>query len=299
MINVLISVNHAYLPHAQVMLRSLMDNTEESISVYLLNHELNDDDISYLDIWIRSQNCIFHTIDVSQTDLDGLPSHPGQFSIEMYYRIIAQYILPVDLDRILWLDADIVVLKSLSSFYHQNFDGKCLIVCPDRNGDSDFVNEIKDRIGIAHDHVYFNSGVLLLNLLLLRKTYTFSDIISSIIDIQDRLTYPDQDFLNYIYQGKVKYCDWRRFNYQVDLDQYLCKDTLNNIDILHYTGFHKPWLYRYLSPVAIFYWRIAKKLDREDEFRRLLIKGIFFWPLAQIRELRFRVKKFFVSYLKR
>lgn len=303
MINVLISVNHSYLPHAQVMLKSLISNTKEKVSVYLLNHELGEEDVSWLDAWVQSQKCALHAIDVSQTDLDGLPTCPGQFSIEMYYRIIAQYILPAHLDRVLWLDSDIVILKDLSSFYHQDFDNNCLVACPDRNAYSDFIDKIKKKVGIGYEHVYFNSGVLLLNLELLRNTYSLLEISSAIVSMQDSLTYPDQDFLNYAYQGKVKYCDWRKYNYQINLDRHIRGDRLRKISVLHYTGFHKPWLYRYLSSLSIYYWRTARILGREGEFKSFLIKGILFWPVEQIRELPFRLKSFlsrhFVSYLKK
>lgn len=74
MINVLISVNQAYLPHVQVMLRSLKSRTDEDVEIYLLNHTLDADTCAGLSDWAKSCGMVLHVIDVFETQLDGLPN---------------------------------------------------------------------------------------------------------------------------------------------------------------------------------------------------------------------------------
>ena len=72
-------------------------------------------------------------IDVSITVFDQLPLNNGRFSIEIYYRVLAQFLLPQTVDRIMWLDADIVICGTISDFYHQDFEGALVTACPDVN----------------------------------------------------------------------------------------------------------------------------------------------------------------------
>ena len=290
MINVLISVNQAYLPHVQVMLRSLRSRTDEDVEIYLLNHTLDADTCAGLSDWAKSCGMVLHVIDVFKTQLDGLPIWPGRFSVEMYYRIIAQYVLPAQLDRVMWLDADIVVLGDLAGFYHQKLDGYCLAACPDRGWDTDYVAGIKNKVGLPKDHQYFNSGVLLLNLEQLRQERTLPQLIAEINTVKDRLTYPDQDILNHLYDGKTKYCSWREFNYQLDFDNRVAYPVLEHIRILHFTGYRKPWEYQYFNGLSHWYWDQAKLNGRQKESEEFYAKGRAYWPVARMRDVLQTVK---------
>ena len=133
MMNVLISVNKCYLDKAKTMLHSLRRNNSEDVTVYLINHSLNCAELkkfrNYLQKHLRMDLVV---MDVSTTAFDQLP-FSNRFSIEMYYRVIAQFLLPQTVDRIMWLDADIVICGTISDFYHQDFEGALLAACPDVN----------------------------------------------------------------------------------------------------------------------------------------------------------------------
>lgn len=259
MINILISVNSKYLDKAKTMLHSLRRNHSEDITVYLLNRSLRDSEINkfrnYLQKHLRMD---FMVIDVSVTAFDQMPLNTSIFSIEIYYRVIAQFLLPQTVERIMWLDADIVLCGNISEFYYQDFEGALLSACPDINYEDKDIIKIKENLGLSNEHIYFNSGVLLLNIEALRKTTTFHEIVQSAQSIAQYLVYPDQDLLNYLYTGRVKYCNQNQYNCQATNVVSLTQDEVNDIAILHYAGSHKPWLFYYLhdlSRTAIPYWR--------------------------------------------
>lgn len=255
--NILISVDSNYLDKAKTMLYSVRMHTEECIIVYLLNHSLKLNEVSDF-VYFMSKRCNISVveIDVSKTELDNLPIGNLNFSIEMYYRILAQFLLPESLDRVLWLDADLVVLKSINDFYNTNFSGKKYIVAQDMSDGLPWVNIVKRKINLPQNTKYFNSGVLLINLELLRRTTQIDNIIDKCISMRNVLTYPDQDILNYLYCGQVGYVDPLKYNYQLSGKKRLDKKTLKNIVILHYTGKLKPWFYWNICNATKPYWKV-------------------------------------------
>ena len=242
--NILISVNRDYLDKAETMLHSLRRYNSEDVTVYLINRSLNDNKIRKLREYLHKNLTMdFKVINVSETVFDELPVFEERFSVEMYYRVIAQFLLPKSVDRIMWLDADIVICGNISEFYHQDFEDNLLVACPDAGCDEDGIVKIKNNLGLPKEHIYFNSGVLLLNIEALREKTNIDEIIRATQSIAEYFIYPDQDLLNYLYSGRIKYCNQYRFNCQIKSFGNLTKDQIKDIAILHYAGTHKPWLF--------------------------------------------------------
>lgn len=250
MINLLISVNNCYLDKAEIMLHSLRRYNAEEITVYLINRSLNYHQIRKLGNYLQHLMISLKVINVSETELDELPVFKGRFSVEMYYRVIAQFLLPKSVDRIMWLDADIVICGNISDFYHQDFEDKLLAACPDALCDSEEIVTIKSKLGLPKEHIYFNSGVLLLNIEALREKTQINEIVKTAQSISKNFTYPDQDLLNYLYSSQIKYCDQNRFNCLVISLGKLTQAQIDGIVVLHYAGPQKPWLFYYLHELS-------------------------------------------------
>ena len=260
--NILISINKAYLDAAEVMLTSLANKANDKIDVYLLNKDISQEDIVKFSNKLEKRNIFLNTVSVTNSFLDELPT-PYPFSKEIYYRLVAQFVLPKELDRILWLDSDILILNDITNFYEQDFEGNYIVACPDANYDTPGITKIKNNIGLTAEHIYFNSGVLLLNLDALRKNTTLNDIKNCAPQLKDKFKYPDQDILNVLYHGKVKYADHTIYNYQAfHSKKNIC---LDNVAILHYVGHRKPWQYKFRGTHSKYWWKEARKL-----------KGFFF-----------------------
>ena len=259
MINILISVNGNYIDKAETMLHSFRRNNSEDVTVYLMNHCLCDTAIKkfrkYLQLYLKMS---LEVLNLSMTVFDQLPLGCGRFSVEMYYRLLAQFLLPESVDRIIWLDADIVICGNVGRFYHQNFEGNLLVACPDAACKDKEIIQIKKNLGLPKEHIYFNSGVLLLNLEEWRKKTNIHEIELAARNIAKYLVYPDQDLLNYLYAGQVKYCDQNKYNCQAKRIGELTRKQMDKIVILHYAGNVKPWKFYYiyeLSKAVIPYWK--------------------------------------------
>ena len=259
MVNILISVNSNYLDKAETMLHSFRRHNVDEITVYLINHTLNSYEINRFRKYLkRNLNMHLEVIAVSNTIFDSFPLGSERFTLEIYYRVLAQFLLPQNVDRIIWLDADIVICGNIKEFYNQSFDGNLLVACPDVAWKSEAISQIKENLGLNKEHIYFNSGVLLLNIEAMRRETNYHDIVQSAYRISDYLVFPDQDLLNYLYSERVKYCDQNKYNCHPSEFNKLTCDQHNYVVILHYAGFQKPWSFNYnkeLSKAVRPYWK--------------------------------------------
>ena len=116
--NILLAANNKYLKYMENLIFSIKCNLEkEDISIYFINQNVEEKTINRTKRNLeRKYGIEFHIINISNDLFKNLPVLE-HFSVEMYFRLIAQYILPQNLDRILWVDIDIVCLKNLETFY--------------------------------------------------------------------------------------------------------------------------------------------------------------------------------------
>ena len=59
---------------------------------------------------------------------------------------------------------------------------------------------------------YVNSGVLLMNLKELRKAYSAEDILATADRLKDQITAFDQDLINYLYHGRIRFLPGEKYN---------------------------------------------------------------------------------------
>ena len=200
-----------------------------------------------------------------------------------------------ELDKVLYLDGDIIVQSDLSECYDTDI--------------SDFyAGVVKDIITVnsKDDHLaklqfpyefYFNSGVLLMNLNKMRDEHIPAKLIE--YRVNGFNMFMDQDALNMVIGGNVKYLSFK-YNmlnvflewwdsqrlakfYEMPLDTSRFKNYENAV-ILHLGGEYKPWLfnleyltdlyrhYYMLSPYKFDYHPILNPVQREKKTLKPLQK---------------------------
>ena len=165
-----------------------------------------------------------------------------------YYRLYIAKILPNSIDKVLYLDCDIIVRHSLKELWNTDISNISVAVVPDvAEGLIDKYN----RLHYPQNKGYFNSGVLLLNLKKWRQEDKFSAFITFMNEHPDWIKLHDQDVMNRVfYDDKIslpiKYNFQEGFlwndifyDYWKYEDQVLAarKDPV----ILHFTD-SKPWV---------------------------------------------------------
>ncbi len=262
--NILVTINKNYLDKLFTMLNSLqINNPHQSLEVYVVANDVNENDLL---VFSHSSNLNFHLIHYIDEILEQAPTSKRYPSI-IYYRLVAANYLPIDLDRILYLDPDIIVLKDLSELYNMEFNDKYFIGSSNVKEVLRKFNESKNDA--PKDSPYLNTGVLLINLKELRKLNQSEDIYNYILKRKNFLTLPDQDILQGLYGDKVKLIDNLKYNLSDrSILRYNLSHVMDKIDldwvekncfIIHYFGRNKPWKKNYKGILKEYY--LKYKID--------------------------------------
>ena len=119
--HILVTLDRNYLKVLSVMLYSLSQSDPEGVyTVYVVNNTLTEEDFASLSALLPRTELV--NVQVPEDLLQNAPVS-DRYPTEMYYRLFAARYLPQQLERILYLDPDLVVLHSLRSLYQIDFDG--------------------------------------------------------------------------------------------------------------------------------------------------------------------------------
>ncbi len=255
--NVLVSIDKNYIRYFKVTLFSLSANTDAELCVYVLHCDLSADDVA--DITETFPKVKFVFIEMDDEYFRGFPT-VKRYPYTVYYRIFAPLLLPETVERILYIDCDLIVHNDVSEFYNTPFDGNLFIACTHNGRGMKLFNCI--RLGRNKDYVYMNTGVMLMNVKALRAQLDIDKIRKYTIRNKWRLALYDQDILYSFYGNQVKLenplvynLTDRHFNFY----NAKHKDKIdgawvdeNNV-IFHYIGRRKPWKDNYMGKFAEYY----------------------------------------------
>lgn len=250
--NVSIAINERFVPYAYTMLLSLFrNNSDAEVFLYVLQCELTAASKARLEELAESygNHVIYLVIDLEQLNDENLP-RTANWPIEVYFRLFLPDLLPMDAERLLYLDSDMIVNRSLRELYHIDLDGKLLAGCRDL-AVRDVTVDVCLGLGrserfraLFEEKRYINSGMILFDMKELRKKYHFRDYMDLARELDYQIVAPDQDLINLMHQDEIKYVDewkynflaWDGVNYGYDKER-----TAREVVILHYAGKGAPW----------------------------------------------------------
>ena len=127
-----------------------------------------------------------------------------RYSIGMFYRFLIPNVLPNDISKALYLDADIIVNLDISELWRIDLGDKVLATVPDIECNhvthaQDSKSKFLINNGFVSYEDYFCSGVLLLNLNRFREENNNIKAGMKFLNEHPEMQYPDQDILNYLY----------------------------------------------------------------------------------------------------
>lgn len=263
--NLLVTLDENYIPYLNVMLFSLLQsNKNGQFDVYVLHSDIKDTVFeSTRQILTDRGNLI--PVKVVDAGLDNAPT-TSRYPTEIYYRIFAAKYLPDTLDRILYLDPDIIVNGELDTLYNTPMDEYYFAAASHTGPFMTMINTL--RLDMDDESPYINSGVLLINLALLRKEQNYKDVFGFIEKRKNFLILPDQDIISGLYGSKIFALDTFRYNMTENLYiKHAPFEKGMNIDwvrqhsvIIHYCGRNKPWKASYIGVLDVFYKEIVQKM---------------------------------------
>lgn len=242
------SFSKSYLQHFLVMAKSLAITTDaEKITFHIVHRSLENQDIEdIIKEFKEHRNLEFKFYEIDFNKIINFSLKIDYLAHETYCRLVLPQILPVSIDKVIYIDADIVVKSDISELY--NIDIKDYYI----GATLDLYNHVTDHLDdMDSPEKYFNAGVMLINLEKWRR-YNFSNIcLDYAAKNNEKMLYADQDVMNCLLNG-----EWLRvpqkwnvtrniFSKRDVLLQFLeegeLEEALLNPSIIHYTAGSKPW----------------------------------------------------------
>ena len=292
--NIAVSFNRKYLNYAIVMLTSLCANNPEHNDIFVLHSELEKSDFDKLIEALGNYDIDIIALDVSEkiNNLD-LPT-TSLWSSEIYYRLILADVLPQNVDRILYLDVDIIVHGPLKELYESDFEGADLMAAQDRNG-GDMLGRISAKVREmllplhTDEFRYFNSGVLLMNIAQMRGVNTFESYLKAMEEWNYEMQSPDQDILNYVHYDKVRYISWEKYDLMGRIaykDGYTLEQVREKNIIIHFAS-DKPWHFNSTHfEIEKFWWEYAAMTPMHIELMEALVESAVSNPHLENEAIR-------------
>lgn len=242
----------------QVAIKSVFHNNRDTdIEIHILSDCFTDNVTSALDSLAAAfgQKITLHIVDPARlTHLPTTRSRASHIPTAAYYRFMIPDVIAPEISRILYLDTDTLVTGPLLPLWRTDF-GDAVAAAVMENNDMK-AHGIDTRLGLPQGCTYYNSGVILINLPRWRELNISERCLSWLDNHPDIAEFHDQDALNVITQGMVKFVHPKynlvtsfilKENYATFAPPEVCDEAISRPVIIHYTSF-KPWV-RYIPPV--------------------------------------------------
>lgn len=252
MIHILFTADQNYAVRIPVVVKSIHSvDPKTDFHIHLISDTISEELKHRLGEFCCGYQYEFSYYTIADSFFQNAPVNK-HYSKAMYYRMLAHEILPKRIEKILYLDPDILVINSLLPLWSQNIK-KYMYAAASHIPEQRILDNIY-RIRLETSSVYYNTGVLLMNLGLCRQAASAEQIYSFIDENGYRLLLPDQDVFNALYGNYTLQIPDEIWNYDArKYTQYYFRSNgqidenwvIRNTSILHYCGKEKPWNKKY------------------------------------------------------
>ena len=258
--NLLFAINQNFTDLLCNCIRSIVNNGgADHYDAYILHSDLQDDDKSRIN-QVSGENITCHYITVNESMFEGFPES-NRYPKQIYYRLAAPLLLSKTLERVLYLDVDLVVINSLEELYHTDFEGNYYVAC---SHVKEFLTKFNQlRLGVEEAVPYINTGVMVMNLTALRENLTIEQIRETARKKMHTFLLPDQDLLTVMHGERIKLVDTMQYNLSDRIlniynsnpqnEKRDLKWVAEHTSIIHYCGKNKPWKSDYRGILSKFY----------------------------------------------
>lgn len=248
-----------YLIPACIMLESLMKkNKDIHFVAHTFSDDLSEESIKKLKNTLENggSELILHVLPEHAKELIQNAPTLGHISIATYYRLFLPYVIEESVNKVLYLDCDILVRRSVKGLFRKTDPDIVIVGAADIN-EEDHAN----RIGVD---TYVNTGVLTMDMVGIRKMYTMESMteeISKIISQPIKIILGDQDIINLLFAGHIQKVS-NIYNFQRLIHKAYClknPSIVRSTVIAHFITGDKPWHNDYLMVYAREYYSYLRK----------------------------------------
>lgn len=265
-------VNDAFVQHLVVVIASFSRNNPKTAFVFhVLHHDITDEHRDLLSAWhCDRDDCEIRFHEVDAAPFRAFPTPTATVTREMYYR----YLLPVvlnDEDRTIYSDVDVICVGDVLPLWNLELSGNPLAAVANPKGAAH-----KARLRLSGPSPYFHSGLLVMDLAMMRKEDSASRLLENTARHEKMLAWPDMDIINITFHERILPLSSQWDGINPDYSPFR-----RDVAIWHFPGVvRKPWCNIWKNRS----WPLYLKYLLRTPFRRMAlpfiwghIKGFFFF----------------------
>src|SRR5262245_5408035 len=290
--------NERYFPGLYYALASALNHLDSSreADVRVLDGGLSQNSRESLSCFLRrfERSVRLEFVSIDESIFRDATLGPGR-SHMTYSRILLPHL--VNVPRLIYLDCDTLVFRDLSRLFDVELaPGKVLAAVRDSEtlSLSDDSQVLAKAMNLPPEGVYFNCGVLLMNLDELRRQHFFESAVDFLNRWSGEYRFWDQSAINFLLYGQIDDLPehWNRASWRFDAQQN------NDLDcVIHYTT-SAPWIVETAGPAQALFERFASDagspVNRQmASFKKSRRQRFFRGALAPFRALAFPVLSLF------
>ncbi len=293
-INVCLSCDNNYAKYAGVVIASILKNAkpEDELRIYVLDGGISQENKANINSIKYIKDCEINFIPIDENifeEYKQVKTHK-YISIATYYRLKTPSLLN-NIDKIIYLDCDVIVFTSLSDLY--NTDISEFLIAG--------ISDNKKRM-VKDNPNYVNAGILLMNLANMRKDNTEEKFYQYTKENINNIKKGDQEIINEVCKKQIKVINDDTWNVQVS--NFVNRSNYTNKPkIIHYLSKEKPWKfgsYSYFKNLWFNYLNLTPwALKKEETFHWYIENQIVsIWNYLKHRPLFFLRPRFYKALIR-
>ncbi|MGV3278045.1 glycosyltransferase family 8 protein [Rickettsiales bacterium LUAb2] len=316
-INLVLASDQNYVKLLVPCIISILYNKKPTTEydIYILESGISDfhkQKIKELEKFNNINNCTINFINIKEafSSLVLNNNKCSQYTSAILYRLAIPQLFK-ELDKILYLDVDMIIRDDLLNFYNQDFEDNYIASykkpitlgykseITKYQGESLQISEVFLKMGADENILdeeksnYINSATVLFNISKIILDKKDIEIINKCLEYKDALTFVDQDILVAVFKNKIKnisdlYNFWlfNQDEYNDKLKAYKVEyiKKLNNAIIYHYGQALKPFKLNKLYKITSY--KEFYKYYQMSYLKINLVKLQLIFLIASIKRLR-------------
>jgi|GEM_PF-2782349 Capsule polysaccharide export protein len=253
-VNIVFAADEAFLPYTAVTLASLLKHYSGSkaLRVFLLlerpltpEHRVRFEALANIHPYKLEEFEVDASVFADVRTTDGL-------TLATYFRLFLHELLPADIGKVLYLDSDLIIRRSIDALFDMTFDGNLFCGVEDSRS-----RDYKNKFGVPESGRHINAGVMLVNVERMRAI-GFSNLIRDYLEVnRHRVVLGDQQIVGELFFDSIRYIPVKWNVHGSLFDPLWAKESfgvLNDMNaqdvaaaviapaIIHYTFRRKPWM---------------------------------------------------------
>jgi len=241
------SADNRYAIPLAVMLRSLAEHLAQGrmATVWVLDGGISRWNKRKIIKSLPPRRLELHWVAVDTALLVDMPVS-GHVSLATYYRMLLGSALPESIEKVIYLDVDIIVLSDISELWQVPMNGYvvCAVSEPHQQAGEMLDPGLMKGVGLEPNSAYFNAGVMMIDLVKWRQANLFERACGFVRQFGNLLRSWDQDILNCLLMNEWGPLEekWNRHVDQlIKLDERDFDAYRKTGGCIHFASAIKPW----------------------------------------------------------